>query len=219
MTAYRPAPRRSSTEPKPCAARARPGVCASRHSVPMPVSSSRLHTESAPFSRPSRPAPHLARPANRPLVHCCALLSAPFSGRLFRVPISSKRPESGNPCTERKKKTKKISCPEEQLRLAAELQFRRQVCFDFAKHESSESSRSETFSLSKYKNRGTRPRFLCNHEVIAILCARPRGSVSIAKTDFTGGAGKNRVFSTGWRARRAAPTGTDSPPCASRPPP
>lgn len=54
MTAYRPAPRRSSTEPKPCAARARPGVCASLHSVPMPVSSSRLHTESAPFSRPSR---------------------------------------------------------------------------------------------------------------------------------------------------------------------
>ena len=54
MTAYRPAPRRSSTEPKPCAARARLGVCASLHSVPMPVSSSRLHTESAPFSRPSR---------------------------------------------------------------------------------------------------------------------------------------------------------------------
>ena len=54
MTAYRPAPRRSSTEPKPCAARARPGVCASLHSVPMPVNNSRLHTESAPFSRPSR---------------------------------------------------------------------------------------------------------------------------------------------------------------------
>ena len=55
------------------------------------------------------------------------------------------------------------------------LRFSDNLCSDYAEHESSESSHSETFSLQKYKNRGTRPRFLCNHEVIAISRALPRG--------------------------------------------
>ena len=45
------------------------------------------------------------------------------------------------------------------LILSRNYSFADSMCIDFAKHKSSESSRSETFSLSKSKNRGTRPRF------------------------------------------------------------
>ena len=54
------------------------------------------------------------------------------------------------------------------------LRFSDNLRSDFAEHESSESSHSETFSLQKYKNRGTRPRFLCNHSVIAVAYALTR---------------------------------------------
>ena len=37
---------------------------------------------------------------------------------------------------------------------------------------------------TKYENRGTCPRFSCICAANAISCALPRGSVSIAKTDF-----------------------------------
>ena len=64
------------------------------------------------------------------------------------------------------------------------LRFSDNLCFDFAKHESSESSHAETFSLSKYPNRGTRPRFGCVCAANAFECALTRVSVNIAKTDF-----------------------------------
>ena len=46
------------------------------------------------------------------------------------------------------------------LILSRNYSFADSMCFDFAKHKSSESSRSETFSLSEYKKSGTRPDFL-----------------------------------------------------------
>ena len=49
------------------------------------------------------------------------------------------------------------------------------MCSDCAEHESSESSHTETFSLLKYKNRDTCPRF---------LCALPRGFTFCVKMDF-----------------------------------
>lgn len=54
------------------------------------------------------------------------------------------------------------------LILSRNYSFADSMCFDFAKHKSSESSRSETFSLSKSKNRGTRPRFFGNCGAISI---------------------------------------------------
>ena len=46
------------------------------------------------------------------------------------------------------------------LILSRNYSFADSMCFDFAKHKSSESSRSETFSLSEYKKSGTRTDFL-----------------------------------------------------------
>ena len=59
--------------------------------------------------------------------------------------------------------------------IVEKLRFSDNMCSDFAEHESSESSHTETFSLQKYKNRGTRPRFLCVFTANAVLCALPRG--------------------------------------------
>lgn len=54
------------------------------------------------------------------------------------------------------------------LILSRNYSFADSMCFDFAKHKSSESSRSETFSLSMSKNRGARPRFFGNCGAISI---------------------------------------------------
>ena len=57
----------------------------------------------------------------------------------------------------------------------AKLTFRRQSVFLLRRTRTSESSHAETFSLSKYPNRGTRPRFGCVCAANALSCALPRG--------------------------------------------
>ena len=79
------------------------------------------------------------------------------------------------------KKTHIARCASETVE---KLRFSDNLCSDYAEHESSESSHTETFSLCKYENRGARPRFSCICAANAISCAMPRGSVSIVKTDF-----------------------------------
>ena len=49
--------------------------------------------------------------------------------------------------------------PPAPVKPVAKLQFRRQLCSDFAEHESSESSHSETFSLLKSKSEVHAPGF------------------------------------------------------------
>ena len=99
------------------------------------------------------------------------------------------------------------------------------------KQQSRGSAHSKAFAAQTHENRGRVPRFsyfkrekvsvweLSDVRVLRSQNTDCRKNDSFSTVDFTGGAGENRVFSTGWRARRAAPTGTDSPPCASRPPP
>ena len=79
-------------------------------------------------------------------------------------------------------------------RLSRKLRFSDNLCSDFAEHESSESSHAETFSLQKYKNRGTRPRFLCVCSANAFECALPRDCFPARKrTSSTAGIFLNRV--------------------------
>ena len=54
------------------------------------------------------------------------------------------------------------------------LRFSDNLCSDFAEHESSESSHAETFSLQKYPNRGTRPRWGWLCEAKPVKCALTR---------------------------------------------
>ena len=74
------------------------------------------------------------------------------------------------------------------LRMAPEtvekLSFFRQSVFWLRKTRTSESSHTETFSLLKYENRGTRPRFSCVCAANAFECALPRDCCFGVKTDF-----------------------------------
>ena len=64
------------------------------------------------------------------------------------------------------------------------LSFFRQSVFWLRKTRTSESSHTETFSLLKYENRGTRPRFSCVCAANAFECALPRDCCFGVKTDF-----------------------------------
>ena len=63
----------------------------------------------------------------------------------------------------------KLHCFFLLLKPVEKLRFSDNQCSDYAEHESSESSHAETFSLLKYENRGTRPRFSYRHFVPAVL--------------------------------------------------
>ena len=70
------------------------------------------------------------------------------------------------------------------LETVEKLSFFRQSVFWLRKTRTSESSHTETFSLLKYENRGTRPRFSCVCAANAFECALPRDCCFGVKTDF-----------------------------------
>ena len=100
-------------------------------------------------------------------------MPATFSSKLLYhvFHIFVKRPKSNN-CTKR------------QRNPVAKLTFCRHSVFWLRKTRTSESSHTETFSLSRYKNRDTCSRFLWFCDAKSISCALPRVTLHSRKIDF-----------------------------------